>query len=119
MASLVLPVLLWVATLVAIALIDVSAYLVAASRAQSLADAAALAAVSTDSSLPLSGSPWGRAVTVVAASDGELERCTCAVGTGRAEAVVSVAVPGLLLPRLGAGRVEATAAAVLAPPPPG
>jgi hypothetical protein len=115
-ATLVLPLLLWVVTLATVALIDVTAYLVAAARAQSLADAAALAAVSVDATVPARGSPLGRARTVVAAGDGLLERCGCVQGTGHAETVVSVAVPGLVLPRLGAGRVEATARAVLAPP---
>jgi hypothetical protein len=118
-ASLVLPILLWVATLAAVALVDVAAYLVAASRAQTLADTAALAAVGVEASVPSSGSPRAQAATVVAAGGGILERCVCTAGSGRAETAVSVPVPGLVVPRLGAGRVEATATAVLTPPPPG
>jgi hypothetical protein len=118
-ASLILPVLLWVATLAAVAIVDVAAYLVAASRAQTLADAAALAAVSTEATLPPGGSPRAQAATVVAAGDGALERCACAAGSARAETAVSLPVPGLVIPRLGAGRVEATATAILTPPPPG
>jgi hypothetical protein len=115
-ASLALPVMLWVVTLATVALIDVTAYLVAASRAQSLADAAALAAVSVDAVTPPQGSPRGRASTVVSAGDGRLERCGCRAGTGHASTEVSVHVPGLVLPRLGAARVVAAAEAVLAPP---
>jgi hypothetical protein len=115
-ASLALPVLLWVVTLAAVALVDVAAYLVAASRAQSLADAAALAAVTVDAAAPARGSPRGRASIVVRAGDGRLERCGCRAGTGRASAEVSVPVPGLVLPRIGAARVIASAEAALAPP---
>jgi hypothetical protein len=115
-ASLALPVMLWVVTLAAVALVDVTAYLVAASRAQSLADAAALAAVTVDAAVPARGSPLGRASTVVRAGDGQLERCGCRSGTGRASTEVSVPVPGLVLPRIGAARVVASSEAVLAPP---
>jgi hypothetical protein len=75
--TLVLPMLLWVATLVAIVTIDIAGYLVAASRAQALSDAAALAAVSAD--VPLGGAlvPVAEADRVVRAGDGQLERCTC------------------------------------------
>jgi hypothetical protein len=115
-ASLALPVMLWVVTLAAVALVDVTAYLVAASRAQSLADAAALAAVTVDAAVPARGSPLGRASTVVRAGEGQLERCGCLTGTGRASTEVSVPVPGLVLPRIGAARVVASSEAVLAPP---
>jgi hypothetical protein len=115
-ASLALPVMLWVVTLAAVALVDVTAYLVAASRAQSLADAGALAAVTVDAAVPARGSPRGRASAVVGAGDGRLDRCDCSAGTGRAATEVSVAVPGLVVPRLGAGRVVASSEAVLAPP---
>jgi hypothetical protein len=118
-ASLVLPVLLWVATLAAVAIVDVAAYLVAASRAQTLADTAALAAVGVEATVPSTGSPRAQAATVVAAGGGTLERCVCTAGAAHAETAVSVPVPGLVVPRLGAGRVEATATAALAPPPPG
>jgi hypothetical protein len=115
-ASLALPVMLWVVALAAVALVDVTAYLVAASRAQSLADAAALAAVTVDAEVAARGSPLGRASTVVRAGEGQLERCGCRSGTGRASTEVSVPVPGLVLPRLGAARVVASSEAVLAPP---
>jgi hypothetical protein len=115
-ASLALPLLVWIVTIATIALVDVAAYLVAASRAQSLADAAALAAVSADAAVPPRGDPVEQARSVVAAGAGRLERCDCAPGSARASAQVSVPVPGLVVPKLGAGRVVATSDAVLAPP---
>lgn len=111
-ASLVLPITLWVAIVASIALLDVGAYLVAASRAQALADAAALAAVGADAG----GSPRTEARRVADAGHGGLERCDCAAGTGRATVEVSVEVAGLVIPRLGATRVTATASAALVPP---
>jgi nitrate/nitrite transporter NarK len=114
-ASLVLPMLLWVATLVAVAVLDVAAYLVAAARAQTLADAAALAAVAPDIA-PAGRSPVAEADRVVQAGGGWLETCTCELGTDGAEVTVSVPVPGLVIPRFGAARVSAEAAAVVGPP---
>jgi hypothetical protein len=116
--TLVLPMLLWVATLVAIVAIDIAGYLVAASRAQALADAAALAAVSADVPLEAALHPVAEADRTVRAGDGQLEVCTCDPGSERAEVTVSVPVPGLVIPRLGATRVAADASAVLAPPRP-
>ncbi len=116
------PLLLWVSVLVALLAIDLGGYLIATSRAQSLADAAALAAVSADVQTVARPSPAAAAQRVTAAGDGQLESCSCRSGRETAEVTVSVAVPGLLLPTLGAGRVAADAAAILAPPadlPPG
>jgi Flp pilus assembly protein TadG len=104
-ATLFLPLLVWVTTVAAIVVVDVSAYLVAASRAQHLADAAALAAVSGD----VRG-PRGAAGRVVIAGAGSLDSCSCSTGQP-AEVVVSVAVPGLVIPSLGARRVAASARA--------
>jgi hypothetical protein len=116
----------WSGLLVAIAVIDVGAYLVAAGRAQAAADAAALAAVSLDVE-PATTPPVLAARTVAQRNRGELESCTCRLGSGRAEVRVSVAVHGLFIPRVtGAQRVTATARAELAaaapirgPPTPG
>ncbi len=115
-ATVALPMLIWVATLVAIATIDVAAYFVAGSRAQALADAAALAAVTSD--IPRSGARTGTAEAegVVAVGGGLLEACDCRRGREHARVTVSVPVPGLVIPSLGAGRVAADAQAVLAPP---
>ncbi len=110
------PLLLWVTVLAALLAIDLGGYLIAAARAQSLADAAALAAVSADVPTVVRPSPAAAAQRVAAEGDGRLEACTCRSGRETAEVTVSVAVPGLLLPTLGAGRVAAAATAILAPP---
>ena len=115
-ASLVLPMVLWVATLVAIVIIDIGAYLVAAARAQSLADAAALAAVSADAPTSTGQIPYAQAERVTQAGDGLLVECRCLPGRERATVTVSVPVPGLLIPTFGASRVVADASAILAPP---
>lgn len=115
-ATLVLPVLLWLATLVAVVAIDMAAYFVGAARAQQLADAAALAAIGADVPGEARGDPQLVAEGLVAAGDGRLEHCSCRVGQDVARVTVSVAVPGLVLPQLGASRVSADAEAVLAPP---
>jgi hypothetical protein len=115
-ATIALPMLIWVATLVAVVVIDVAAYLVAASRAQALADAAALAAVSSEIPGSDARSGTAEAERVVAAGRGRLEACDCRRGTEHAHVRVSVEVPGLVIPTLGAARVAAEAQAMLAPP---
>jgi Flp pilus assembly protein TadG len=105
MSSLMMPLTLWVAIVAAVVTIDLTGYLVAAARAQQLADAAALAAVSTD----VRGA-HAAAGEVAEAGGGSLDACDCG-RTGRAEVVVGVAVEGLIVPRVGAGRVRATAQA--------
>lgn len=110
------PLLWWTAILLAVVAIDVTAYLAAAGRAQGAADAAALAAVvAQDVATP---TPARTAADgVAAANGGRLEDCRCRHGTGRAVVVVSVEVPGLVVPRLvGAGRVTASAEAQLTRP---
>lgn len=125
LAAFVLPLVLWCTVVVAVVLVDLAAYLVAASRAQALADAAALAAVAADAPDPLGGladrpaarvAPEGEARRVAAAGDGVLEACLCPPGRGVAEVTVSVPVHGLVAPAVVAGRVEATSAAALVPP---
>ena len=115
-ATLVLPVLLWLASLVAVFAIDATAYLVAAARAQQLADVAALAAIGADAPGEARGRPHLVAARLVEAGDGRLEHCACRVGQDVVSVTVSVTVPGLVMPRLGASRVSADAQAVLAPP---
>lgn len=105
-----LPLLLWVAVVATVVLIDLTGYLTSAARAQQLADAAALAAVSED----VRG-PRAAATVVVHAGGGSLVACDCD-RSGHAEVVVGVAVPGLVIPRVGAGRVEAIARATLVDP---
>jgi hypothetical protein len=111
MGTLSLPLVLWTAVLAAVVILDLSGYLVAAARAQALADASALAAVADD----VRGAR-AAAERVAEAGGGSLEHCDCPAGAGRAQVVVSVAVPGLVVPSLGATRVEATASAELVPP---
>jgi uncharacterized membrane protein len=103
-----LPLLVWTALVATVVVVDITAYLVAASRAQQLADSAALAAVS-----PGVRAPRAVAAELAAAGGGSLEACDCPDGAGRAAVVVSVPVPGLMVPALGAGRVEAAADAEL------
>ncbi len=116
-ASLALPLVLWTAMLIFVVMIDIGAYLVAASRAQAAADAAALAAVSADAPAA-ARSPSQEAERVVRAADARLEGCACVAGAKRSQVTVSVDVAGLVIPSLGAGRVSATAEAVLLPPDP-
>lgn len=116
-ATVALPMLLWIGTLAAIAVIDLGAYLTGAARAQALADAVALAAVSADVEGASAGSPIREADRVAIAGSGQLEACTCTPGAGRAAVRVSVPVPGIVLPSLGAARVAAEATAALVDPP--
>lgn len=115
-ATVALPMLLWIGTLAAIAVIDLGGYLTAAARAQTLADAVALAAVSADHEASHGAVPNREADRVAVAGGGRLVTCVCASGTGRAQVSVSVPVPGLVLPTLGASRVTAEAAAALVEP---
>ena len=110
MSSLGLPVTLWVAVVSAVVLIDVTGFLVAAARAQQMADAAALAAVGEDVR-----SPRTAAEEVAGALGGSVVGCECD-RQGHATVVVAVAVPGLVIPRVGAGGVQATASAQLVTP---
>ena len=109
MATLTVPLLLWVAAVAAVVVVDVTGYVVAASRAQAVADAAALAAVADD----VRG-PRAAATRIADAAGASLERCDC--GGGRAEVAVGLPVPGLVIPRLGARKVVATARAGLVRP---
>jgi peptidoglycan/LPS O-acetylase OafA/YrhL len=110
-STLVLPLIVWTTVVATVVVVDLTAYFVAAARAQQMADSAALAALSTD----VRG-PRAVAAALAAAGGGSLVACDCPDGAGRAEVVVSVPVPGLVVPLLGAGRVEATAGAELVRP---
>jgi hypothetical protein len=128
LAAFLLPLVLWCTVVVAVVVIDIAGYLIAASRAQALADAAALAAVSVEAagqpggamapprSTPAASDPVREAERVTRAGGGALERCACAPGQPHARVTVSVPVQGLVAPTVVARRVEAVAAAVLAPP---
>jgi|SRR6056300_1691080 len=110
MSGIGLPLLLWVAVVATVVIIDLTGYLTAAAQAQQLADAAALAAVSED----VRG-PRAAAAGLAEAGGGSLVACDCD-RAGHAEVVVGVPVPGLVVPRVGAGRVEAIARATLVGP---
>lgn len=110
MSGLSFPIALWTAVVAVVVVLDLTGYLVAAARAQQLADAAALAAVSGD----VRG-PRAAAADLAEAGGGSLVACDCS-DMGRAEVVVGVPVPGLVVPTLGAGRVEAAATARLVRP---
>jgi hypothetical protein len=107
-SGLALPLLVWTALVATVVVVDITAYLVAASRAQQLADSAALSALT-----PGVRGPREVAAELAEAGGGLLEACDCTAGAGRAEVVVSVPVPGIMVPALGAGRVEASAGAAL------
>ena len=107
----------WAGLLLAIALIDVAAYLTAAGRAQGAADAAALAALAEED-VTRPGRP--AAARVAGLNGARLEDCACAPGQERASVRASVPVDGLFIPRVvGRQRVTATADAQLAPAPAG
>ena len=106
-----------VAALVAMVLVlglgaaDLAKALVAVSRAQSAADAAALAAVQ-ELALPSGIEPADAAAEYATRNGAELIECRCAVGT--LEATVQVRVPVGYLSTLGGDRtVEARARAVV------
>jgi secretion/DNA translocation related TadE-like protein len=108
-----------VAALVAMILVlglgaaDLAKALVAVSRAQSAADAAALAAAQ-ELALPSGGEPADAASEYAARNGAALIECRCAAGT--LEATVSVRVPVGYLSTLGGERiVEARARAVVDP----
>lgn len=113
LATLVLPMVVWVATVVAVVVIDIGAYLASAARAQTLADSAALAA-STDT---IDARPRGgcaEASRITSAGGGRIESCEVD-GRGGARVSVSIEVRGLVVPRVGARRVGAGATAMLVP----
>jgi Flp pilus assembly protein TadG len=108
--------LLWVGLLLGVVLVDVGSYLLAATRAQGAADAAALAAVSVDVDGGIAP-PLQAARAVTGRNGAELERCDCRAGRAGAEVAVSVEVGGLFIARVtGMQRVEATATAELTDP---
>jgi secretion/DNA translocation related TadE-like protein len=108
-----------VAALVAMILVlglgaaDLAKALVAVSRAQSAADAAALAAAQ-ELALPSGSEPADSASEYAARNGAELIECRCAAGT--LEATVRIRVPVGYLSTLGGERsVEARARAVVDP----
>jgi Flp pilus assembly protein TadG len=112
--SLAMPllVLVWVSFVLTVALVDVGAYLLAASRAQGAADAAALAAVAADLAAPAPAEVVAR--SVAGRNGARVEACDCRAGVERVAVTVSVPVGGLFIARhVGAERVTASAEALL------
>lgn len=96
--------------------LDLTAYVVAAGRAQAAADAAALAAVAAAdprAGLPAPTTPEVAAARVADASGAELRRCDCRPGTGPVEVVVGVPVRAVAVTRFAGRTVTATARARL------
>ena len=109
--SIVVVGLVAIVIVMAMAAADVVRVLAAASRGQTSADAAALAAAQT-LTLPDDVLPEDRAREYAARNGGALESCVCEPGTFEATVVVRMAVGDLLL--FGGGRsVVATARAVV------
>lgn len=114
---LVVGVVLALAAGLAVVLVDVAAYALAAARAQGAADAAARAAVAiTDPRGGLVGDAEADARALVEASGGQLRSCRCPPGAATATVLVRVPVPTLVLHRVAARAVDATATARLVAP---
>ncbi|MBW3662903.1 MAG: hypothetical protein KY469_07365 [Actinobacteria bacterium] len=103
--------------LVAVAVLDLGAYLTAAVRAQAAADAAALAAAAVAHPHGRArGLPIEAARALAEAHGASLGSCSCATGSRTVEVSVSVDVPAVVVTRFAARRVVATASATLVPP---
>lgn len=104
-------------TAVALVLVvDLTAYLVAAGRAQAAADAAALAAAAAAdrrSGIVGGGPPEVVATRVARASGAELRRCDCAYGPRPVRVVVRVPVRAVAVTRFAGRTVTARARAEL------
>lgn len=113
-AVLILAPALVAVVMLAVAVVDVTAYLTAAAGAQAAADAAALAAATARDHPTARGDPEERARRIAAASDARLERCRCR-GSTPVEVEVSVEVRAVVITRFAGRRVHAVANAELVP----
>lgn len=105
-----------VVVVVLVLVVDLTAYLVAAGRAQTAADAAALAAVAVaDPRGGVDGVPAAAARRVAAANGGQMVRCRCAPGVRRVEVKVAVPVRAIAVSRFAGRTAAATAQARLVP----
>lgn len=109
--------------LVLVLVVDLTAYTVAAGRAQTAADAAALAAISASHPMgSLDGPPLIQAQRVARANGGTVRTCDCANGAERVAVTVAVPVRAVAATRFAARTAVATAQAHLVrepdPPPP-
>jgi secretion/DNA translocation related TadE-like protein len=115
-ASLVAVAIVAMATVLALGAADLAEVLIAESRAQTAADAAALAAAQ-ELAIPSGRDPAEVAAEYVARNDGDLLECSCA--RGAFEATVRVRLDAGTLFLLGEARaVEAEARAVVDMGPP-
>ena len=112
-AALLLAPALVAVVMLAVAVVDVTGYLVAASRAQAAADAAALAAATARDHPALPDDPVARARRVADASGARLEHCGCRATSRPVAVEVSVEVHAAVLTRFAGRRVHATAEAEL------
>lgn len=105
-----------VALLLAVVTADLGAYLVAAARAQTAADAVAAATiVIADPRGGRPGDPVREAAQVARDNDARVETCRCARGAREVTVEVSVAVHAVAATRLGPRRVTARATSRLVP----
>lgn len=103
-----------VTALALVLVVDLTAYEVAAGRAQAAADAAALAAAAAAdhrAGLDTSGPPEVVAARVAERSGAELRRCRCRAGPGPVEVVVGVPVRAVAVTRFAGRTVTARARA--------
>ena len=99
------------ALMIAIGVADVGRALIARSRAEAVADLAALAAAQ-DLAVPSDPDPTAVAERYASANGARLVACACAVGSSEATVSVAVHVGGFLLP-IGDRDVVARARAVV------
>lgn len=95
-------------------IIDLAAYLVAAERARTAADLAALAAAGlAHPEIAVAGDPLRQARRVATANGAELISCACGPSSGEIEVIVSVEVRAVAVTRFAGRRVQAGARAAL------
>ena len=102
--------LLALAALMCLAVADAANVLLARARAQTAADAAALAAAAVQWRVSGAGDPTAAATSIAEANGAELESCSCALRDDAAVVTVSIATHIRML-GVAPGRVTATATA--------
>jgi secretion/DNA translocation related TadE-like protein len=102
------------ALMLAIGVADVGRALIARSRAEAVADLAALAAAQ-DLALPTGSEPAASAQRYASANGARLVSCNCSTGSVQATVMVAVPVGGFLLPIAGRDVVASARAVVDVP----
>ncbi len=111
------PLVVAVALLALVAL-DLGAYVLAAARAQTAADAVALATIQVaDTRGGGTGTPTGEAERIAAANGVRLDACACPPGATEVTVQVSAPVRAIAATRFGPRRVTAVATSRLVPLP--